>query len=131
MRVIYMAHPVGAATPEGVKANLERAKRWYRWIVEHFNVSVVADWITGCEVFDGTNEADRAHGLDMDIAAVERCDELWLVGGRISKGMGLEREAAEDFNMRIVDLTFLGEEPPDLVSAEILNLIGEWRGPWA
>lgn len=127
MRVIYMAHPVGAATPEGVQANLARAKRWYRWIVKHFNVSVVADWITCCEVFDDADQKDRDHGLDMDLAAIERCDELFLVGGRISTGMGLERDAAEDFNLRVVDLTFLGEEPPDLVAAEILNLIGERR----
>lgn len=127
MRVIYLAHPVGAATPEGVTANLARAKRWYRWIAKNFNVSVVADWITGCEVFDDANQADRDHGLDMDIAAIERCDELWLVGGRISQGMGTERDAAEDFHLRIVDLTFLGEEPPDLVSPEIMNLIAERR----
>jgi hypothetical protein len=127
MRVIYLAHPVGAATPEGIQANLERAKRWYRWIVKNFNVSVVADWITCCSVFDDASAADRNHGLDMDIAAIERCDELFLVGGRISQGMGDERDAAEDFNLRIVDLTFLGEEPPDLVSAEIMNLIGERR----
>lgn len=127
MRVIYMAHPVGAPTPEGVKANLARAKRWYRWIAKNFNVSVVADWITGCEVFNDANQANRDHGLDMDIATIERCDELFLVGGRISTGMGLERDAAEDFNLRVVDLTWLGEEPPDLIAPEVLNLIGERR----
>jgi hypothetical protein len=127
MRVIYLAHPVGAATPDGIKANLARAKRWYRWIAKSFNVSIVADWLTICEVLDDANQADRDHGLDMDIAAIERCDELWLVGGRISNGMGLERDAAEDFNLRIVDLTFLGEEPPDLLSAEMLSLIAERR----
>lgn len=122
-----MAHPVSAQTPEGITANLERAKRWYRWIVKTFNVSVVADWIVCCEVFDDASLADRSHGLDMDIAQIERCDELWLVGGVISSGMHTEREAAEDFNVRVVNLTWLGLEPPDLLAAEMLALIAERR----
>lgn len=111
MKVVYVAHPVGAPTPEGVAQNLARARRWLRWILRHYEVAVVADW-SYCELLDDHNPADRAFGLACDEATVKRCDEIWLVGGVVSSGMRHERDTAAMAGVRVVDLTFLGAEPP-------------------
>ena len=109
LRVVYLAHPVSGDVP----GNLARARRWLAWaIAAHADVAPIAPWITQCEVQDDAHEKQRARGLRDDCAVVARCDELWLVGGRISAGMRLERVAAEDAGVLVVDLTRLGEEPP-------------------
>jgi hypothetical protein len=123
MRVIYLAHPLGAPTPEGVAANLTRVKRWYRWIVTNFpNVAVVAAWVTTAEVLDDHNPEHRAHGMKMNGFVLVRCDEIWLVGGRISTGMASELESATEHGLRVYDLTWLGEEPPVEIPDNVMDL---------
>jgi len=109
VKVIYMAHPVSG----DVDNNLKRARLWVRWIEEtHRGVAVVASWITECEVWDDADPKQRAAGLERDKAVLERCDELWLVGPRISNGMAIERAHAEEKGLRIRDLTTLGHVFP-------------------
>lgn len=107
MRVIYMAHPYG-----GKPENLARAKRWMRWIEETQPVAVNASWILECEIWDDANPDERSAGLRRDIANIRRCDEIWAVGGRVSEGMGVEINAAAEYNIPLMDLTAFGEEPP-------------------
>ena len=109
MKLIYLAHPVRG----DVLGNLARAKRWWRWIETSFpDTVVIAPWITVCEIFDDADEAQRMAGLRRGCAVVVRCDEIWLVGGRVSNGMRVELEAAAMTKVKVVDLTRLGEEPP-------------------
>jgi len=123
MRVIYLAHPLGATTKEGVAANIAKAKRWVRWIYDHFpNVAVIADWLITCEVFDDLNPEHRAHGMKMNGFVLVRCDEFWMVGGRVSTGMAHELESAMEHGLRIYDLTWLGEEPPVEVPERVMEL---------
>lgn len=128
MRVVYMAHPVGAPTPEGVIANIKRAKRWYRRLCDtQPDCAFVANWIVDVEVFhDMSNNVmpdviihgepeheARLRGLERDDAVIRVCDEYWMVGGRISGGVDRGRVVAERADSLIVDLTHLGDEPPD------------------
>lgn len=124
MRVIYLAHPLGAATPEGVEANKARARRWIRWVYDNFkDVAVVADWLITCDVLDDFNPEHRAHGMKMNRVIIPLCQEFWMVGGRISNGMGDESRVAIEARCRIFDLTWLGEEPPVVVPEKVLALV--------
>ena len=108
MRLIYLAHPVRG----DVAGNLARARRWWRWAVSR-GVAVCAPWITECELYDDADEAQRGAAMARNLEALRRCDELWLVGGRISVGMIFELEAARRARVAVVDYTgWLGEEPP-------------------
>lgn len=107
MRVIYMAHPYG-----GDPEKLARAKRWLRWIEETQPVAVNANWILECEVWDDSNPEEREAGLRRNIEHIRRCDEIWAVGGEISRGMKVEIEAASSYGVPLMDLTEAGEEPP-------------------
>jgi hypothetical protein len=55
---------------------------------------------------------NRERGLACDLAQVARCDEVWLVGGRVSSGMRHEADHAITLAIPVIDLTALGELPP-------------------
>lgn len=120
-RVVYLAHPVGAPTVEGIRANLARAKRWLWALRNATEWSICAPWIPSVEaVIDmgGDEAVERVRGLADDVAVVERCDALVGCGGRWSSGMTEERGAAA----KVIDLTDLGDEPPavEVLAAELV-----------
>jgi len=124
MRVIYFAHPLGAPTPEGVTANIARAKRWVRWIYDNFpDVAVVADWLITVEVLDDFNPEHRKHGMEMNKAIIPCCKEFWMCGGRVSNGMQDESVVAIAAQLRIFDLTWIGNEPPLLVPEKLRAIL--------
>ena len=107
MRVIYLAHPFTAPTREGMEANRKRAAVWAAWALTVKGVSPVCSWIVLTGVLPETPESRRL-GLEADKAQVRLCEEIWLVGGRVSSGMATEESAAK----KVVNLTHLGEWPP-------------------
>ncbi len=111
MRVVYIAHPLGAGPDR--ERNRENASRWCAWAAVVRGVSPVADWITLSGQLEETDE-NRERGLACDVALVARCDELWLTGGRISPGMAIEAEAAKRAGVRVCDLTDMGYSAPSL-----------------
>lgn len=107
MRVVYIAAPLSAPTPEGIEANRHRAALWAAWALTEYDVSPVCSWIVLTGILPET-PANRKLGLAADKAQVALCDECWLVGGRVSSGMAEEASVAK----KVVDLTHLGEWPP-------------------
>lgn len=118
-KVIYLAAPLTAPTREGIERNRTNAGCWAAWLVVHFNVAVECTWVVLTGQLEETPE-NRKRGLECDLALVERCDELWLVGGRVSSGMQLEADHARKRGLRVVDLTALGLVPP--FDAELVRL---------
>jgi hypothetical protein len=117
--IVWMMHPLSAPTPEGIDANLARAKRWLAWLYRTFpNVDFAAAWIPCCESMSDADPAERERGLQFDCEMVRRLDGVWMVGGRISSGMERERAAAVAAGKRVIDLTALGEEPPSFTNIE-------------
>lgn len=111
--VIYLASPLRADTPEGVAENLARAKRWLAWVLQTFtHVHPIAPWIPCVEVLDDQVAENRWRGMSANLAAIERCDAVWLVGGRVSDGMRAEAEHARAQGLAVFDFTGTGAEPP-------------------
>lgn len=113
MKVVYIAHPLGAGPDR--EQNLANAARWVAWAALQ-GVAPIADWIILASQFEETPE-NRELGLEIDVELVERADEIWLVGGRVSEGMAIERARASRVGVRVVDLTHIGYEPPALLRA--------------
>lgn len=109
MKVVYLAHPLGAGDDR--EANRRAAARWVAWATTEHGVAVMADWIVLSGELPETT-ANRDLGLACDLALVARCDELWLVGGRISPGMAMEAAEAQRLGKPINDLTWMGAAPP-------------------
>jgi len=112
MAMIYLAHPYFADTVEGMQANRKNAIRWGLWIASTFKIAVSADWIWWCEALVETPE-NRELGLACDDQAIAKCDEFWMVGGRVSSGMARGRGVACDHRVLVRDLTVLGYTAPD------------------
>lgn len=130
-RVVYLAAPVappcvcanGHNVPKSalrsrmVECNCERARRWLSWaIAQHPDTAFCASWLPYLDVLEDEGEGghNRERGMRDNIATAVRCDEIWLVGGRISRGMARERDAMVAAGRRVVDMTALGHEPPEL-----------------
>jgi hypothetical protein len=104
VKVVYLAHPLrGTDRAE----NLRRARAWFRWALTK-GVAVVMDWLLLAEELPDDDEIWERYCMEL----VERADEVWLVGGRVSEGMAIERAHAEIHGVRVRDLTDLGAEPP-------------------
>lgn len=113
--VVYLAHPVGADTVEGVQDNLRAARRWLWALRQATDWSLAAPWIgdvlAGIEA--GAAEPDeRGRGLVDMFALIERCDAIVLVGGRVSAGMAAELAHARAHGLEVIDLIGTGAEPP-------------------
>jgi hypothetical protein len=111
MKVVYIAHPLSAPTIEGIEENRQSAALWAAWAAVSEGVSPSCSWVVLTGVLPESPE-NRSLGLACDVAQVERCDEVWLVGGRVTPGMALEAERARRRGIRVVDLTGLGPLPP-------------------
>lgn len=124
--VVYLAHPLSAGTREGILTNISRAKRWVHWAIENYRVAVVANWILYCEVLDDMNPEHRALGIQHDLLIMRRCDELWLVGGRVSSGMRQEMIDARKHRLVVRDFTEFGAfasafPPPNLDDVPLIE----------
>jgi len=105
--VVYVAHPLGHGDDR--ELNRTNAAQWCAYLAEAHGIAPVAPWIVIAGVWE---ETKRALGFEIDLAIIERCDELWLVGGRITEGMALEAEHAAACGITVRDLTSLGYLPP-------------------
>ncbi len=126
MRVIYMAHPLGG----DVLGNLARAKEWYRWCYSlGLDAVFLTPWIMETEILrlDDGDPVVRSAALDRGIAVVRRCDEVWLVGPHVSKGMQIEANAAKEAGIKIRDFTGyrLSRTEDDAIAR---GLRREWAG---
>lgn len=106
-KLVYIAHPLSGPDHATNRAN---AAKWCAWAARQ-GVSPIADWIILSGELAETPE-NRALGLDCDFAAIRRCNELWLVGGRVSEGMKLEADYARSGGVTVRDLTWYGVAAP-------------------
>jgi len=88
MKTVYIAHPLGAGADRG--ANRIKATE-YVMLAANRGFAPIADWILLSGVW---GEDKREQGLAIDKTLVEKCDEVWLCGSRVSPGMLIEARHA-------------------------------------
>lgn len=106
MRHAYLAHPLSGTSLE-IAANIKRAKAWFKWACDNYwpDYAFNATWIMNCEVYDDADATDRERGMQRNYAHIKRCDELWLLGPRISQGMEGEARFARRCGLPVYNLT--------------------------
>ena len=115
--VVYLAHPV-APVPGGptVAENVTNALAWLKCIVlASRGWAVCAPWIPYVQVLEDSGKVEcpiRRRGMADDLAVLERCDFMVMVGGRISRGMQGEKEHAEERGIPVFDWTSAGYRVP-------------------
>lgn len=112
----YLAHPLGpGSSPEDLarrQDNVAGALAWLQWLVDHTSWAVVAPWLPYVQRLP--EETYRERGIEDDLAVLERCDVVVLVGGIVSPGMTKELATAKENGIAHVDLTSWGPTPPTL-----------------
>ena len=88
--LIYVCSPLSG----DIAANQENARRYCRFAVDSGYIPL-APHLYFPQFMDDGNRAERDLALFMDIVLLSRCDQLWVFGERISKGMSMEIEKAK------------------------------------
>ena len=92
--IVYIAHPLSGDW----EGNIASARQYAEASARN-NYAPVAPYLT---LYGLLHEpADRQLGLDIDLAMIEVCDEVWLCGGRISSGMQIELDHALEVGVKI------------------------------
>lgn len=94
MKKIYVASPYAG----DIEKNTEFAKDACRFALEQGH-AFFCPHLLYPNVLDEHNPNERQLGLDMGIAMLESCDELWCFGDCISHGMMMEISEAEKLNI--------------------------------
>jgi hypothetical protein len=116
MKFICVASPYAG----DVKKNIAFAKQACRYVMEQGH-AFFAPHLLYPQLLDDANPQERQSGIDMGLAILSRCDELWVCGDRISPGMAQEIEQAKTLGI-----------PIQYVSAEqILNGLKPVYAIWA
>ena len=96
MKLIYVASPFSG----DVEKNIEYAKNACRTVMDS-GPAFFAPHLLYPSFLDDTVPEERKLGMDMGLAALERCDELWAFGPRISNGMAAEIANAEHLGIPV------------------------------
>ena len=96
MKLIYVASPYAG----DIEKNVEFAKRACRYVVERGH-AFFAPHLIYPQILDDSNPAERETGLKLGHHMLERCDEMWVFGNRISPGMEAEIERAKQLDIPI------------------------------
>lgn len=110
MKIVYIAHPIGAPTKEGIEENLADLRRIIRLINLKYNDIVpFCPYYADIVSMNDNVPSERERGMFNDKVILERgiVDELWLTGNRLSYGMKAERNIALSNNITVVNMICL------------------------
>ena len=107
MKLIYIAHPLAASTPEAVAANVDAYLRIAAWAtrspVEMGHGAAVASWVHHYLLHSrGLTALPGEEYLRRDAELIRRCDELWYSGDSV--GVRFEREVARACGLPIYSI---------------------------
>lgn len=95
-KIVFICSPYKGDIP----VNTARAKRYGRYAVTKRQVPIIPHLMYPRFLNEDMHE-ERQIGLDMGLILLSKCQELWVFGSRITKGMELEIEEAKRMNMPI------------------------------
>lgn len=90
MRKVYVCSPLRG----DYKQNIENAKAFSKIVVERGYLPITPH-IYFTQFMDDTDATERILAIKMNIELLSICDELWIFGDKISKGMESEILLAE------------------------------------
>ena len=124
-RFIYICSPCRG----DMEKNITKAQGYCREAAELFpDVVPIAPHVYCTQFLDDTQPEERAAGMDMGIALLSMCSELWVYGMEIpSEGMKREIEYATEHGILVRDAVEVykhtGEELPDTELGDALIVL--------
>lgn len=126
MKLVYIASPLRGENPSGkdYKKNIEQAAKYCENACS-LGVLAFAPHLYFTQFYNDTIPEQREKGLEMGLAMLEKCEELWVMGTHISQGMRGEIAHAKSLGIPIYNV----EMPDDImyypVSADNHALLGQ------
>lgn len=96
MKLIYVASPYAG----DIDKNTEFARKACRHVMNEGH-AFFAPHLLYPQLLNDANPYERQAGLDMGLAVLKKCDELWVCGDRISSGMQAEIDLAKQLGIPI------------------------------
>jgi hypothetical protein len=96
MKIIYVASPYAG----DIQRNTAFAKKACRHVLEQGH-AFFAPHLLYPQLLDDTDPQERQAGLDMGLAMLPKCDELWCYGDDTSSGMRMEIEEANRLSIPV------------------------------
>lgn len=104
MKIYYLAHPVKSDEHFSVLENLQHALQAQKTLWE-LKIATIMPWWTYCQIYGAAEGELLTECLKLDEEVVTRMDGLILTGHRISHGMQLELDMANEYGIEVIDLT--------------------------
>ena len=98
--LIYVCSPYRGDTKKQRKRNVRNARRYCRLVTQQGGIPF-APHLLFTQFLKDDNLRHRRLGLRMGIEMLQRCDEVWVFGSRISAGMQAEIRRAKWKNYRL------------------------------
>lgn len=100
-KLVYICSPCRG----DIEKNIAKAQGYCREAVELFpDVVPIAPHVYCTQFLDDTNPQERDTGMDIGIALLDMCDEIWVYGiENPSEGMSREIEYAKEHEIQIRD----------------------------
>lgn len=99
IRAVYICSPLSG----NVSENLENVKRYVRYVVKCGMAPVIPHFYA--MFFDSKNENERNLDIKAGLELIFHCDELWIFGDEVTKGMHKEIHNAKMLNIKIRYIT--------------------------
>lgn len=126
MKLVYIASPLRGENPsmKDYEKNIKQAAEYCEKACS-LGVIAFAPHLYFTQFYNDTIAEEREKGLEMGLAMLEKCEELWVMGNNISQGMRGEIAHAKELGLPIYHV----EAPHDIeyypVSADNHALLGQ------
>lgn len=80
--------------------NTKLARRYCRYVVNQGGIPL-APHLLFPQFMDDRDHKERRLALKMNLILLDRCEEIWVFGSKVSEGMAIEIERAQRKNKRI------------------------------
>ena len=99
-KLIYICSPLRG----DIEGNTQKAREYCRAIVELFPDAVpIAPHLYCTQFLDDRIPEERAAGMDMALALLDKCDEVWVFSDRLSEGVLREIDYAVAHGIPVYD----------------------------
>lgn len=93
--LVYICAPYSGDMEE----NTKRAAAFAKYAYDKGNIPLTAHLLF--PFMDDTNEEDRRTAIFMDIVLMGKCQEVWVLGNEITRGMRIEIEKAKKRGQKV------------------------------
>lgn len=94
--IIFICSPFAG----DIEGNTARARRYGRFAVTKDKIPVIPHLMYPQFLYED-DPVERQLGIQMGLALLLKCQELWVFGGRVSSGMAVEIKKAKEIEIPI------------------------------